>query len=495
MSDLRPYQQAAKDALRKSLLSGNRSPLLVLPCGGGKTHIAKSIIEDATAKGKRTLFLAPRRELVYQTCEKLDEVGLDYGIIMAGESKSMFAPVQVGCIPTVHRRLEHTLPPPADLIIIDEAHLSIAKSTRTVLDAYPNARKIGLTATPIRKDGRGLGEVYDDLVMGPTVTSLMDQGYLVKTEYFAPSAPDLEGVKIQMGDYNQKQIGERMLPLVGDVVTNWLRIAPDRPTVVFSVNVAHSRYLCDSFKEAGVAAEHLDARTPNEDRKAILERLKRGTTQVLTNCDILSYGWDCPPISCAVLARPTKSLARYLQAAGRVLRPYPGKETTIIIDHTGVIEELGFVEDEFPWSLDGDETIEERQGTTERKEPKPLTCPKCSTIFEGTDICPACGHRMTSEFKQAQMLRDAELAKVDKALRKATGREWTMSEKQDFFSELYAIAKERGYKPGWASMKYKERLGVWPNPLRKVSKPPTPETRSWVKSRQIAWAKSKNRAA
>lgn len=492
MTDLRPYQADAVDAIRACVMAGSKAPLLVMPTGSGKTHVAKTIIESAVGKGKQVLFLAPRRELIYQTAEKLDEAGIEYGIIMAGEQKNMFAPVQVACIPTIFRRLEHTLPPPADLVIVDEAHLSISRMAKTVMDAYPSAHKIGLTATPSRTDGKGLGEVYDQIVMGPSVAALTDQGFLVKAEYYAPSKPDLEGVKITAGDYNKKQLGERMFPLIGDVVSNWARIARDRQTVVFSVNVAHSRHLCEMFNEFGVRAEHIDARTPTEDRKAILKRVKAGDTQVICNCDVLSYGWDSPPISCAVLARPTKSLARYLQAAGRILRPYPGKENCIIIDHTGVVDTLGFVDDVIPWTLDGDDSVEERKKETQKKEPVQLTCPKCAATFKESDTCPACGHRMVDERKKAIEARDADLAAVDRKTRMAMGREWTPEEKRNFYGELLGIARQRKYKDGWAAMKYKEKLGVWPV-FKGGVVPATLETLSWVKSSQIAWAKSQQR--
>ena len=495
--ELRPYQEKAVSDLRASLLGGKRSPLLVMPTGSGKTLVANAIIDIAVKKGKQVLFLAPRREIIHQTIETVRAAGVHAGVIMAGEPNDMFAPVQVACVPTLHRRLAHTLPPPADILLLDECHLSISKSNQEVLAHYPNAIKIGLTATPARTDGRGLGEVFDDLVMGPTIRELTDWGFLVDVEYFAPTTPDLDGVKIQMGDYNQRELGEKMIPLIGDVITNWARIAPDRQTVVFTVNVAHSRYLCEAFREIGVVTEHIDAKTPNDERRDILYRVHKGDVQVITNCDVLSMGWDCPPISCAVLARPTKSIARYLQAAGRVLRPYPGKENCIMIDHTGVVEDLGFVDDIFPWTLDGKERVQERIAG-DRPKAAPLTCPKCATIFKETDTCPACGHRMVSERKEAIEAVEADLAQIDKKSRTATAqnREWDTADKQEFYSGLIAVGIEKGYKSGWSSTQYKQKFGVWPNAMKKVSGTPTSETRAWIKSRQIAWAmRNKKKAA
>jgi DNA repair protein RadD len=490
-----PTNPQLSTALRASLGKGNRSPLLVAPCGSGKTHIARSIIAGAVAKEKQVLFLAPRRELIYQTCEKLDDAGIEYGIYMAGEERKMFSPVQVASIPTLYRRMEtvgKTALPIAQLVLIDEAHLSLNATTQAVLAAYPNAVKIGLTATPARSDGKGMGDFYDDLVMGPTVRELTDLGFLVPVKYFGGKKADLSDVKIQMGDYNTKQLGDKMddVVLIGDVVTNWLRIAGDRKTVVFSVNVKHSIHLCDRFKEVGITAEHIDAKTPNEDRRAILNRVKSGDTQVICNCDILTYGWDAPPISCAVIARPTKSIARYLQAAGRVLRPYDGKEDTIIIDHGGIIEELGFVDEDWPWSLDGNSKVQDRKEVKVRRVAKDITCQECGHVFTGSAICPACGH-MSELYGKAVLATDTELAEINRKGRKE--RVWSMAEKQDFYSELLWWANEKGYKPGWAANQYRQRLGVWPNQLHKRMKGTSHATQSWIRSRQIAYAKMKEK--
>lgn len=494
---LRPYQSKAVDDLRRSMQSGAKAPLLVAPCGSGKTIKARAIIESAVGKGSRVLFLAPRRELIFQTSEKLDAAGIHHGVIMAGVGQDGFAPVQVACIPTMHRRLtaSYAVLPKADLIIVDEAHLALSKSTIDIIEAYPDARVIGLTATPCRSDGAGLGQLFDGLVLGPSMRELIDGGYLVQPRYFAPSKPDLEGIKIRAGDYAQEALGERMdqPQLIGDVVSNWARIAGDRQTVVFAVTVKHSRHLREQFQAIGVRAEHLDAKTPTDERREILRRFESGETQVICNCQIFSYGLDCPPASACVLAHPTKSLARYIQAVGRVLRPYPGKTDCLVIDHAGIVEDLGFVEDDQPWSLDGKERISERQAST-RKEPKPITCTQCDTVFGESATCPHCGYTMKDERKEAIEALEADLAEVDRKTRAAAKREWTPERKQRFYSELLSICKQRGYKPGWAANKYKSRTNVWPRGLSHVSVTPSPETLAWVRSRDIAYAKSREKA-
>lgn len=497
--DLRPYQADAVAALRESMRMGSRAPVLVAPTGSGKTHMARAVVSGAVSKGKRVLFLAPRRELIYQTSEKLADAGIMHGIMMAGENPKPWEPVQVACIPTLHARCikNNTALPIADLLIIDEAHLSISAGTREVLDMYPSAFKVGLTATPARGDGKALGMVYDSLVMGPSVSSLMTGGFLVPVRYFAPSTPDLSAVKITAGDYNAKQLGHVMDQpiLIGDVVANWARIAPDRKTVVFAVNIAHSVHLREQFKAIGVSAEHLDGTMPNDERKAVLSRLRSGETQVITNCQVLTYGWDEPSISCVVLAKPTKSLVMYLQMAGRVLRPFAGKTDAVLIDHSGVVDDLGMVDDDQPWSLDGSTSITQRKA----KEPKPasermITCKGCKATFKAARYCPNCGHDNHSEHAEAIAAYDAELTEIKRRKEHRANKEWTNDEKCRFYAELKGYADDHGYKNGWSDHKYKTKFGVWPN-AHKGTPPASPgiETKAWLTSQMIAYSKRKEK--
>lgn len=497
---LRPYQTAAIADLRTSFAQGNRSPVLVMPTGSGKTLVAAELTRSAREKGSKVLFLAPRRELIFQTSAKLTAAGVRHAIVMAGEPVSLTAPVQVACIPSLHRRAiaSDRMPMPlADVVIVDEAHLSISRTTRDVLAKYPKAVKIGMTATPSRADGRGLGEVYDHMVLGPSVAELTAQGFLVPARYYAGSKPDMDGVKIVRGDYDAKQLGGRAdnTVLVGDVVSNWARIAGDRKTVVFAVNRAHSRHLAERFSEIGIRAEHLDGQTENEERADILQQLRSGQIQVVTNCDVLTYGWDEPSISCAVLARPTKSIARYLQMVGRVLRPADGKTDCIVIDHAGAVEDIGFVDDEMPWSLDAKGKIQERREAKQKAEPKPLVCGDCGSTFKPAKHCPDCGAEMGSKYTQAIQSIDEDLTEVDRA-RRRKNREWTPAEKAAFYGELRQYAADHGYKSGWSDRKYQERLSVWPNAYKHAPlKQPTPETLGWIKHSQIRYAKSKARKA
>jgi len=499
VSTLRDYQSDAVHALRSSLAQGHRAPCLVLPTGAGKTHVAAHLIRSAVEKGNRAVFLAPRRELIYQTSDKLDAVGVNHGVMMAGEPTTLFPQVQVGCIPTIYRRCmqedSRLHLPKAKLVLVDEAHLSIARTSREIIGKYveQGAVVIGLTATPCRADGAGLGEIYDALVEGPNIRELTEQGYLVPARYFAGSRPDLDGVKVQAGDYNQRELGERVndVTLIGDVVQNWSRLARDRQTFVFAVNVAHSKALCSEFQALGIAAQHLDGKTPQDERAEILQRLRDGQTQVLCNCEVMTYGVDFPPVSAIVLAKPTKSIARYFQMVGRGLRTSPGKDDCLVLDHAGSVEQIGFVDDPMPWSLDGKEKVQDRLGG-ERKEPDPIKCGECGAEFRPARHCPYCGAEQGGVYEKAIEAHDAELREIDRQKKLADARKWDMEDKRRFFGELKAIARRHGYKQGWIAHKYREKTGVWPNPVKDApAVEPSLETQAWVRSQNIRYAKRK----
>lgn len=499
---LRDYQEKMIQDTRHAIARGARAPLLVAPTGSGKTHVAAAMIRSALEKNRRVLFLAPRRELIYQTSERLDRSGIRYGVIMAGEPTSMFSAVQVASIPTLESRAlqrKRMFLPKAELVLVDEAHIGIGGAAQKIIEHYKtqSAVVVGLTATPARTDGRGLGAVYDALVEGPSVAELTRQGHLVPARYFVGERPDLSGVKMQAGDYHQGQLAERAdkPKLVGDIVSNWQRLASDRQTFVFAVSVEHSMHLCEQFKAAGVVAEHLDAKTPLDERKRILARLRRGEIQVLCNCLVMTYGVDFPPVSCIVFASPTKSVVRYMQSIGRGLRTSPGKADCFVLDHAGAVndESLGFVDDARPWSLDDSEKIQERQAK-EPKPPKDITCGACGATFRAQRICPQCGHQMGERYAKAIETAAAELVEVE---RKKAKKEASIEDKANFYAELKAYGKAKGFSEGWAAHAYKQKFNVWPNDarIREASpREPGAEVLRWIRYLNIRRAKSRRAA-
>lgn len=508
---LRGYQEQAIADLRATVSKGSRAPLLQAATGLGKTVIISAMIRSAADKGRKVLVIVPRRQLVYQTSEKLNDWGVQHGIIMSGEVPSFMPRVQVASVNTLYRRCFDSegnpvqpqifgkgMPlPPADLVVIDEAHANFGSMCQKILAEYPEAIKIGMTATPCRADGRGLGEVYDSIVSGPSIEWAQANGFLSRLRYFGPSEWDMTGVKVQAGDYHQGQLSERVndTQLIGDVVENWERIAPDRVTVVFAVDRKHARALHEAFTQAGHGAEYIDGQTENGERHEIFRRLESGESRVLCSVAVVDMGWDFPLASCAILARPTKSIARYLQAVGRILRPAEGKEDGILIDHTGAVRELGFIEDERRWTLAGVERKQKETPQTDPADVTTITCPGCKRMVRPAPQCPECGLELKAKAKKAIEAKQAELQEIERREVQKNGKKMDMAEKQRFFDELLGYALDKGYKRGWVVHAYEARTGVKPWPVWHSGSPATPskDTRNWITSLNIRRAKAKEK--
>jgi len=491
-----PFQTEVISRIDSAFAIGQRRVLLVAPTGSGKTVIGGDIIANKARADARILFLAHRRELIKQASEKLHAVGIDHGIIQAGFPTRPGEPVQVASISTLHARAVRSSRmelPEAGLIVVDEAHHCPARTYRQIVQSYPGALLLGLTATPCRGDGRGLGDFFDVLVECPSVSELISLGYLVPTKVYAPTRPDLTGVAVQRGDYNEKQLGERMdtQQLVGGVVEHWLRLGDRRPTVVFATGVAHSVHLRNEFRAAGVLAEHVDASTPIEERDEILKRIGSGAAEVICNAAVLTEGWNCPTISCLVLARPTKHMGLYRQMTGRVLRSSPGKVDALILDHAGAVFEHGFPEEDVLWTLEPGRRAENAKHTARSKHRAPAltTCPECSAVRLEGHPCTRCGWRPQPKARAVDVV-DGELGHVDRELA-VKGRQVSANDKLRFYAQLLWIAAERSYQRGWAAHKYREKFGTWPSTKYAQPVAPDPEVRSWVRSRQIAWARAR----
>jgi DNA repair protein RadD len=492
---LRPYQFDLVSRVRAEIAAGRRRVVKVMATGAGKTITAGALIHDAVDRGERVLFLAHRHELIHQAYRKLWDLGItDLGMIKAGFPMRSGAAVQVASVQTLHARAIRSSRmdlPTADLVVIDEAHHCPALTYRKIIESYAGAVIIGLTATPCRTDGRGLGTDFEVIVEGPSVDDLIVAGYLVPTRVYAPSRPDLKGVRVKMGDYVEAQLAARMAPLIGDIVTHWFKHAERRRTVAFCTGVEHSLYIRDEFRRAGAMAEHLDGSTPTAERDQILADLAAGTVEVVTNCMVLTEGWDCPEVACIILARPTKSLGLFRQMAGRGLRPAPGKRDLLLLDHAGTIFEHGFIEESITWTLDEDRRAENRAQTSraQHRAPELVICPECKAIRREGSPCPSCGWRPQPKPKAVD-IAEGELGEVDRQ-KQVHQRKYSTTDKNNFFRQLLWIARERGYKPGWAAHKFKEKFGTWPPRGSPVPTPPDDATRSWVRSRQIAFAKAK----
>jgi len=494
-------------------MKGFRSICIVAPTGAGKTVIGAAMIKSADEKMKQSMFIAHRRELIKQTANKLWDFGVEHGIIMAGQRMDSWKGVQIASVDTLRARYmnkkrKNQPPLPAvAILMVDECHRSLSATYEKLIRHYQEQGTIiiGLTATPIRGDGKGLGHLYDAMVLAPSMAELIEMGYLVPPRYYAPSIPDLTGVQVRRGDYVEGQLEKVMdqREAVGDIIENWLRICPERPTIVFAASVKHSIHIAQAFCRAGIKAEHIDGTTPTDERDAILARLRSGETQLISNCMVLTEGFDCPSLSCAILARPTKNLGLFIQMGGRVLRvdEVSCKSDAIIIDHSGNIYEHGFLEDDHGWQLlEGQACTpaEERQKNLDEK--KPITCRNCAHIYTGQLVCPKCGHTPVMQgeapdHRAADLMeirKDAREKQAEKEKKKAPA---THEEKQEWYSMFKAYAEERGHKDGSVAHKYREKFGVWPvNMDRNAMVYPSPECLSFITHLNIKRSKSRAKA-
>jgi DNA repair protein RadD len=498
--DLRPYQEKAVAEAEAALAAGEKV-ILVAPTGSGKTIMGAAIAKRAAEQHRGVLFLAHRREIIDQTSRKLHANGVRHGVIMAGADDRLrpMECVQVASVATLWVRgmRSDAMPmPPADLIIVDECHHAPANTYTKIIEHYPDAKVLGLTATPCRGDGRGLGGHFTKIVEAPQVAELIVEGHLVRSRVYAPVRPDLKGVHTRHGDYVEGELAGRMNTdkLVGDLVSHWIKFGERRRTVVFAVNVAHSLHICSEFQCCNIRAEHLDGSTALDEREAILARLASGETEVVTNCMVLTEGWDMPEVGCCILARPTKKMGLYRQMIGRVLRPAEGKPDAIVLDHSGAVYRHGLPNDAVLWTLNPDKVAvsPEHAKRSERSETALIECSQCSAMRMGGKPCPACG------FLPRRPARDVFFADGNLSLVSGEARESTSVEELiTFYAELRHVQLDRKYKPGWAAHQYKQRHGAFPPWAwnNYPEKPPTLATLGWVKSRQIAYAKARQREA
>ena len=491
MNLLRDYQKQAINNIREKFSKGKKKVLLVAPTGSGKTVIASSMLEQAQQRGNFGLFVAHRRELVMQCSKKLADFEIKHGVIMASKSGNAFADIQVVSIQTFTSRVDNEdfVKPNANFIIIDEAHRSTSSSFKKLIAEYPDAFVIGLTATPCRADGKGLGNIYQELIECGNIKDLTAQGYLVPTRIVAPTIPDLQNIRIVAGDYEKKTLDNRMNTpkLVGDIVSHWIRYGESRPTVVFAVSIKHSKYITNIFRQNGIPAGHIDGEMPEIEREQQLEKLNKGEIKVLSNCMVLTEGWDQPKVSCVIIARPTKSYSLYLQMVGRSLRPAPNKKDTLIIDHSGCVYEHGFPDDVPQWELKTSKEKERKKKEPQPIEKQPFTCVQCDTVYKPSKEEPACPNCAFIPTKKEQMIliQQGRLVELPKAKPNA-------EDKTNFYAQLIYYAKQKGYKEGWASYTFKEKYGHWPHTKKVMPVATGKDVMGYIQHLNIRKAKSKN---
>jgi len=489
--ELWDHQAKALDALRQSIAQGVRRIVMQAPTGAGKTRVAAEIVEGAIRKNNRMAFVVNAIGLIDQTVEAFYAEGIrDIGVIQANHSMTDWAkPVQVCSIQTLKSRNAY---PEAKVVVFDECHSLHDFHKQWLADAaWQNVPFIGLSATPWSK---GLGKYFESLLVMATTQELIDKGVLSRFKVFCTGQPDLKDVKVVAGEYVKDQLSDAMCggTLTADIIDTWKRMWGKPNTLVFCVDRKHAETVHYRFQEAGVQSAYQDGETCSSDRADIKRGFHNGTYDVVCNIGTLTTGvdWD---VRCLVLARPTKSEILLTQIIGRALRTGTNKDHALILDHSNSTMELGLVTDIHHDHLD-DGKPNGKAKDAKRKKPLPRACTECQAIVPRLNrTCTECGHMLP--LASGVVERNGVLVEyVPGAVQKtgqALSRQYTSAEKQHFYSQLLGHARDKGIKEGWAAHKFKERFGVWPNHMTKVPAEVSFEVASWIKSRNIAWAKSK----
>ncbi|QHJ85807.1 MAG: helicase [Bacteriophage sp.] len=490
--NIRDYQREALNQLRQGIAQGIKTQVLMMPTGSGKTVVASVIQKGAQTKGNKSFFVVDTLELIDQTVTRFFNDGLDVGVIQGDHEMTDYSKIiQVASIQTLGRRwgkLAESLKP--KLLVIDECHV-LHKAHIELIEwcKENNIPVIGLSATPFRK---GLGKVFDRLVIGTTPKKLTEQGFLVPALCYAPNIPDLKGVKSKGGDWAEDALAEVMgeAKFMGDIVEHWINLAEKRKTIIFACTVAHSREIAKQFNQAGVIAAHIDGYMDQEERKQIIEQFRQGKIQVISNVAVLTKGFDVPDVSCVVLARPTKSLMLHIQMMGRGLRLAEGKKDCIIIDHAGNCLRNGLPTDELPSTLDDGKgnNPDRKTKQQDKKEREPRPCPKCNFLFS-VSICPRCGFRPQAH-EDVEFI-DGKLVPLTEVTRNK--RKFTPEEKQHIYAQMLGYAYKHNYSTGWAYHKTQEYCGSMPKNTHVPPIEPTQEIASWIKHKNIRWAKAQEK--
>jgi superfamily II DNA or RNA helicase len=460
---LRDYQSDLLDRIESAWLTGNRSILCQLPTGAGKTLIFSTVVDRANKRGLKCLVLAHREELIKQAADKLEIITNNpVGIIKAGYPANYDRDIQVASVQSLTRRLKTC--PEFDLIIVDEAHHSICNSYRTILDRFSQSWILGVTATPIRLDGKGFRGIFDELICGVTVSQLIESGSLSNYQYFATErSMSVKGVGRKQGDFNIQELAKAnpVAGLAGDVVKSYRDYLQGKQAVIFCVNIEHSIAIAEHFKAAGIIAQHLDGTTKSSTRSDVMTQFRDRQIQVLTNCSLFDEGLDIPSIDGVILARPTQSLSRFLQMVGRALRPCEGKDRAIIIDLADNYKRLGLPDDFRVWTLDG---LEKKL----RKHTKLVRDKKTGEVKEiiidftptGTKFIQIVGRRLelTPELsfwidRCNELLSDRERASHKPAW---CGYLLLASQAKPPLEAWEYLGKKLGYHHGWAKYKVDE---------------------------------------
>ncbi|WP_436635419.1 DEAD/DEAH box helicase family protein [Latilactobacillus sakei] len=444
MYQLHPYQTKLVNDARKELVAGNKSCLLVSPAGSGKSVVIAEIARLTTLKGGRVMFMVHRQELINQIMEsfKANSVDLNLCTVMT--------------VGKIRNRLD-SLPVP-NLIITDETHHSLAKTYRDIYEHYANVPRLGFSATPWRLNGKGLGDVYDAMIEGPDVQWLIDNHYLAPFDYYSVNLIDESKLsKSSTGDYSNKSIDEAVgHTIYGDVIKTYRDKVDGQQAIVYAHSIAFSKQIAQQFRDAGINAAHCDSKTPQRERDKIMTDFKKGTLKVLSNCDLISEGYNVPDCSCVIMLRPTESLVLFIQQSMRCMRFKPGKQATII-DHVANYTRFGLPNTPHKWTLKDRE--KKKKSTNTAVETPIKQCAFCFAVIPAqSKICPLCGHEIEIVQTEIKVDETAHIEKIESNFRLQTDYIVTKKPQElNSYDELKAYAKAKGYKQGWIYFQAKNK--------------------------------------
>ena len=447
-----------------------------------------AIMQDAANQGKKVAMVLDRIVLVEQTSLRLSKYGIPHGVMQSGHWRHRpYEPIQICSIQTLARR---KTPLDIDLLIIDEAHV-MYKTTIDYIKENPDVKVVGLTATPFTK---GLADIYTNVVGAQPMQHLVEDGWVVPLKVYIAKEIDMTGATKLAGEWRADDVTERGMKIVGDIVQEWTKktyeiFGGPKKTIVFCAGVEHGRELVDQFAKAGFNFVSISYKEDDEFKRETIEDFAKPDTNIhgLIATDILTRGFDVSDVCIGVSARPfSKSFSSHVQQIGRILRPHEGKEFGVLLDHSGNFLRFrddwdGLYHDGVTELKSGGETVKREPTEREKTEAK---CPVCAALWVSkTNTCSSCGH--TRQPFQGITSIAGKLEELQMANRKL------QIENADFFAELQYYGIKREYKEGWAAVKYKEKFGVYPNGLKVDPKPPSIKTLNWIKSRNIAFVKSK----
>lgn len=493
MLKLREHQLEVVQKLNEGFANGHTRQLLYAPTGFGKTEVAMAIMKAIADTHKKTAMVLDRIVLVNQTSARLSRYDIEHGVMQSGHWRwRPHERIQVCSAQTLEKRKNN---PDIDLLIVDECHV-LRRSTVEFMKANPQIHVIGLTATPFTK---GLGDIYSHVVGASPTGELIKKGWLVPLKVFIAKEIDMAGAKKVAGEWSADEVSTRGMKIVGDVVSEWTKKTYEifgKPvkTIVFCAGVEHGRALEKRFEEAGFNFKSISYKEDDDYKRMTIEDFSKPDTEIhgLIATDILTRGFDVTDVMIGVSARPfSKSFSSHVQQMGRVMRSHEGKEFGVWLDHSG-----NFLRFRPDWDRIFDFGVEELDGgLTEKAKKEPTEkekveakCPSCGALWIWkSDECGECGH-VKKKVAQIQVV-DGEMQELE------FQNSQLNVNNRDFYAELRFYAMSRGYKDGWAAYKYKEKFGVFPNNLPKNVKPVSPQTMNWIKSRMIAYSKSKQRVA